>query len=280
MANFLRPSYEVKTSYVPKASGLAYVYVPLGLTRDVALWGGKADGNPLWVQFNDFDSAGCPAKCTEQKTAGDVHRFFTISPRFKGNTILEARLGGRTGPVWDFVQVQVERAIAWGAKVSHVFKMKVIDICKRINLEPDYLMACMAFETGRTMSPSIHNAAGSGAVGLIQFMPKIAVGLHTTAAALGSMDAVRQLDYVEKYMAGAMRAAGTTLQSVEDVYMAILFPAAIGKPDTHVLFRKGTIAYTQNRGLDIDNDGVINKFEAAQGVRALLKQGRGHGFLG
>jgi hypothetical protein len=273
MANFLRPGYEVAASYASKANGLAYVYVPLGLTRDVALWGGSPDGSPLWVQFNDFDSVGCPAKCVEIRTQSTTYRFFTITPRHLGNTILEARLGGRTGPVWDFTQVVVEQAIAWGAKVSHEFKTKVIAVCKRLNVEPDYLMTCMAFETGRTFSPSIHNAAGSGAVGLIQFMGPTAVGLGTRSSALAVMGAVQQLDYVESYMSSQARAAGAALRSLEDVYMAILYPAAIGKPDTYVLFRSGTVQYQQNAGLDLDADGVITKFEATSGVRALWSGG-------
>lgn len=275
MANFLRPPYEVATSYAAKGNGLAYVFVPLGLTRDVALWGG-ADGNPLWVQFNDFDSAGCPARGVEQKPPGQTYRYFTITPKHLGSTILEARLGGRTGPVWDYAQVVVEPAVAWGAKVSHAFKTKLLAVCKRLGIEPDYLMSCMAFETGRTFSPSIHNAAGSGAVGLIQFMGPTAAGLGTHTSVLAGMGAVQQLDYVERYFA----AQRGILRSLEDVYMAILFPVAVGKPDTFVLFKKGTIQYTQNAGLDSDQDGVVTKFEATSGVRALLRLGRSHGYLG
>jgi hypothetical protein len=64
------------------------------------------------------------------------------------------------------------RKIAWGKKVAGAFKNKIIQIGAQLEVSPDYLMACIAFETGATFSPSIKNAAGSGAVGLIQFMPK------------------------------------------------------------------------------------------------------------
>jgi hypothetical protein len=256
-----------------KPNGLAYVYVPLGRTRDVALWGG--DG--LWVGFNDFDSAGCPAHCAEKRTAGATYRFFTITPRHTGNTMLEARVGDRSGAPWDFVQIVVEEPIAWGAKVSHAFKAKVVSICKRLSIEPDYLMSCMAFETGKTFSPSIQNAAGSGAVGLIQFMPDTAAALH--AHHIGAMTALQQLDVVDHYMADRIRVYGQ-LRSLEDVYMSILFPAAIGQPDSFVLFTRGTTAYRQNAGLDADHDGTISKFEGAQGVRKLLAEGRSPRFYG
>jgi len=276
MANFLRPTWEVGVSYAAKSPGLAYVYVPMGQTRDIGLWGGAADGSPLWVNLNDYDSSGCPAKLAEMPTQSGNYRFFKITPRHVGSSILEARLGGRSGPVWDYVQVVVEEPVAWGLKVSHEFKVKAIQVAKRLGILPDYLMTCMAFETGRTFSPSIHNAAGSGAVGLIQFMGPTAVGLRTTTSALAAMGAVQQLGYVETYMSNAARNAGASLRSLEDVYMAILYPAAIGKPDTYVLFRSGTTAYTQNAGLDVDHDGVITKFEATSNVRALLIKGRSY----
>jgi soluble lytic murein transglycosylase-like protein len=64
-----------------------------------------------------------------------------------------------------------ELRIAWGAKVSGEFKDKVIAISGRLRMEPDHLMAIMAFETGRSFDPAVTNHAGSGATGLIQFMP-------------------------------------------------------------------------------------------------------------
>lgn len=45
------------------------------------------------------------------------------------------------------------------------------------------------------------NAPGSGAIGLIQFMPSTAKGLGTSTSALKQMTAVDQLAYVEKYFA-------------------------------------------------------------------------------
>ena len=44
----------------------------------------------------------------------------------------------------------------------------------RIGTRPEYLLAVMSFETGGTFSPGVRNAAGSGATGLIQFMPATA----------------------------------------------------------------------------------------------------------
>jgi hypothetical protein len=280
VANFLKPGWEPAASFAPKPNGLAYVYVPRGVTREVALWGGKPDGQPLWVQLNDFDSAHCPARCTEQSATGETYRVFTITPRKTGHTMLEARLGGRNGPVWDHVQVVVEESVSWGARVSRAFKAKTFAICRRLNLEPDYLMAAMAFETGTTFSPHIRNRQ-SQAVGLIQFTAPAARLAGTSQAALAGMSALAQLEFVERYMAFRIAQSPVgALLSLEDVYMAILFPAAIGRPNAHVLFRRGSIEYRQNRGLDTDHDGAVTKAEAAIGVRSILARGRLRGLLG
>jgi hypothetical protein len=110
------------------------------------------------------------------------------------------------------------------------------------------------------------NAAGSGAVGLIQFMPSTAKQLGTTTASLVKMTGEEQLDFVAKYL----RQFKKPLQTLEDVYMAVLMPSAIGKGSDFVLFRKPSKAYSQNIGLDINGDGVITVGEAADQVRKRL----------
>jgi len=162
--------------------------------------------------------------------------------------------------------------LAWGQKVSPAFRARVAEICGELGVVPDHLMACMAFETGTTFSPKILNAAGSHAVGLIQFMPTTAAALGTTTDALATMSAEDQLLYVRKYF---LPQKGR-LHNLGDVYMAILWPAAIGKPDDHPLFVQGQAPearYFQNRGLDFDKDGVVTRAEAAAKVQARLEEG-------
>lgn len=172
--------------------------------------------------------------------------------------------------------VVTNKKIAWGAKVSASFKVKVIEICNFLDLAPDYLMSCMAFETGGTFSPSITNAAGSGATGLIQFMPSTAKSLGTTTEKLAKMTAVEQLDYVKKYFTPHRN----KLKKLEDVYMTILYPVAIGKPITHVLFEDGKKTYTQNKGFDSNKDKKITLKEISAKVREKYEQGLGKGYLG
>jgi hypothetical protein len=159
--------------------------------------------------------------------------------------------------------------LAWGKSVSKEFKEKVISISATLKVDPNYLMACMAFETGETFSPSIKNGAGSGAVGLIQFMPSTAKALGTTTSALANMSAVQQLDYVLKYFSPK----SGKLKSLDDVYMAILYPAAVGKPSDYTLFESGTKSYEQNKGFDSNNDKKITPSEVSSKVRALYEKG-------
>lgn len=165
--------------------------------------------------------------------------------------------------------------LAWGAKVSADFKQRVIQICNTLGANPNHLMAAMAFETGETFSPSIVNPV-SGATGLIQFMPPTARGLGTTVQALAQMTPVEQLDFVLKHF---LPQKGR-LSTLSDVYMAILLPSAVGKPEDSALFSKPSIEYAQNAGLDKNRDGVVTKAEAASLVDFKLQRGLGSGFKG
>ena len=152
------------------------------------------------------------------------------------------------------------------------FTKGITELAKKYNVPEDYLYAVMGFETGGTFSPSVKNKAGSGATGLIQFMPETAKGLGTSTDALSKMTRTEQLKYVDKYFGGTLNKGG----SLSDVYMSVLFPAAVGKPDDFVLFGKGAMggytgtAYDQNIGLDLNKDGSVTKEEASKKVREYL----------
>ncbi|MBI4751643.1 MAG: penicillin-insensitive murein endopeptidase [Acidobacteria bacterium] len=152
-------------------------------------------------------------------------------------------------------------------KVSEAFKKKVIQIAAQLQTDPNFLMAIMSFETGGSFRPDQKNQAGSGATGLIQFMPKTAQRLGTSTEALAKMTAEAQLDFVAKYFAPFKG----RMVTVEDAYMAVLFPKAVGKPNSFVLFIRNRLSYRMNKGLDLDGDGKITKAEAASKVAKLLK---------
>ena len=140
---------------------------------------------------------------------------------------------------------------------------KVKSVAAKLRVSPTDLLACMAFETGRTFDPALRNRIG--ATGLIQFIPKTAIGLGTTTDYLASLTRDQQMDWVEKYfMNGPLpKVANPTL---EDLYMAILWPAAVGQKNDYIMWKAGSIQYEQNP-LDVGGKGYITKADAASYVR-------------
>lgn len=163
----------------------------------------------------------------------------------------------------------LDRKIAWGAKVSPVFKERVLWIAETLNVDPDDLMSCMAWESGESFSASKKNLAGSGATGLIQFMPSTARTLGTTTAELAKMTPEDQLNYVYKYF---LPFHGR-LNNLGDVYMAILWPKGVGKPDHYVVFSGTGATYRQNAGLDVNKDGNVTRAECIVKVQAKKAKG-------
>ncbi|GAB3035514.1 hypothetical protein GCM10025298_25850 [Natronobiforma cellulositropha] len=160
--------------------------------------------------------------------------------------------------------------LVYHEKVDEAFTERVREIAAELGADPNHLMAIMAFETGYSFDPAQENMAGSGATGLIQFMPRTAEGLGTSTDELAEMTALEQLEYVRAYF----QPYAGNLDTVDDFYMAVLWPAAVGESDDYVLFEEGTIQYEQNAGLDHDGDGVITKADAARSVREALAAGQ------
>lgn len=162
-------------------------------------------------------------------------------------------------------------AIAWGAKVSPIFKDRVKWVADALSCDVNDLMACMAWESGETFSPSKKNMAGSGATGLIQFMPVTAKNMGTTTAKLTEMTAEDQLRWVYEYF----KPWAGKLNNLGDVYMAILWPKAVGQPDNYVLFdkNKAPTTFRQNAGLDVNKDGLVTRAECLVKVNQKLAKG-------
>lgn len=148
-------------------------------------------------------------------------------------------------------------------KTSALFRRLLVELTDRLGVDVDHLATVISFETAGSFSPSILNFAGSGAVGLIQFMPTTAKILGTTAEALAAMTAEDQLTFVEKYF----KSFTGKLHTLDDVYLAVFYPAAIGKPSEFVVFDKAgtvgckkadpTVCYRQNAGFDKTGKGYI-----------------------
>ena len=154
--------------------------------------------------------------------------------------------------------------------LGRAFLAEVSAVAGRLSVDPFHLLAVIDFETAGTFDPSISNP-NSSAVGLIQFVESTAQDLGTSTAELARMGRVEQMAYVERYLqpyAGRMRTVG-------DIYMAVLYPRAVGRAGSYVLFEQGDGAYGANRGLDENGDGLVTKREAAARVRQRLRGGQG-----
>lgn len=184
--------------------------------------------------------------------------------------------GIRTGTIAAPADLAEGDVLIWGQRVDEAFKGKVRTMSKALAADPNWLMAVMAFETGETFAPDEPNRGGSGAVGLIQFMPDTALGLGTTTAKLSRMTAVAQLDYVAKYYARF----ANRMQNLGDAYLAVLWPPAVGRADSYVMWERDTgdyqRQYNANKNLDVNKDGKITRAEAISFVTKSFRDGRSY----
>lgn len=132
----------------------------------------------------------------------------------------------------------------------------------------DWLFRAIEFETAGSWSPSI-TAPTSSATGLIQFIESTAKGLGTSTSELATMDRAQQMAFVKKYLAPYKG----RINSFGDLYMAIHYPKAVGRPDSYVLYSKGSPEYSANTSLDSNGDGTVTKAEAVS--RAIGASGSG-----
>ncbi|EBV8434057.1 hypothetical protein AVA65_07390 [Salmonella enterica subsp. enterica serovar Minnesota] len=154
---------------------------------------------------------------------------------------------------------------AWSKRVSPQFIQLIEDWVKTRGLPADavdWLMACMNFESGGTFDPRIQNIGGSNYFGLIQFGEMAAKDLGYALRQVIAMDQLTQLKLVFAYF-DMWAKRGKKYTQLEDFYLTILYPAAVGMKADETLWRKDLANgaqnknYVQNRGFDKNKDGLI-----------------------
>lgn len=202
----------------------------------------------------------------------DLISGITLEPATAVPVPHEIKGEAATSETWPETAAAVDRrAIPWGLRAQALhpdFIDGLLWIEMKIGLRPEILLPCMMFESN--INPKARNPQSS-ASGLIQFMAATAKNLGTTIEKIRAMDAMGQLSYVYKYFANQRE--DWTGMSVADVYMAILWPMAVGKSDDYVLWAVSNGAYTVNKGLDWNRDGRITKAEATKRIYELEKEG-------
>jgi hypothetical protein len=134
------------------------VTVPVGYAGSVAS-GARLNGGRLSGTFN--------AQTVRDENLSYYYRDAQRIPESEPFAMLLAGL--------HLANFSASMPIAWGKKVSPEFKGAAITVAANLDTEVNFLMACMAFESAGTFSPSVTNPS-SHAVGLIQFMPTTSSG--------------------------------------------------------------------------------------------------------
>lgn len=154
-----------------------------------------------------------------------------------------------------------------GTEYGPEFLAKVKQIAKNINCNYRDLLAIMNSESGIDAHVQC-KIPGQSATGLIQIIKSSAEAIGTTTAALKSMTAIQQLDYVEKYFKMAKKMAGFAENQAltgGDLY-ALGFGAGVAKKE--VLASTGQREYSLNAGMDLDKDGKITKSDLDRRVKS------------
>lgn len=153
-------------------------------------------------------------------------------------------------------------------KLSGAQLRSLAKAAKEIGVPVDWLATIISFESAGSFSPSKLNAAGSGAFGLIQFLPSTAAnmlgGTKTDAAARGrSMSFDEQLT---RMVVPYFKSFATKFNSLQDLYLAVFYPRAMNKPDTFVIGSTPSQTYELNAGLDKSRKGYITRADVTHAI--------------
>lgn len=177
-----------------------------------------------------------------------------INTNTNTNTNTSTSTNSKTTPI------KIDRNFRNTQKLDINFLNKVKEVARNLNCDYKDLLALMNSES------SIRTNAWNGttAVGLIQFTNASIselnqkCGLNLTKEKIAQMSPMEQLDLVEKYLtiAKSYTFHPNAKLSAGDLYAITFLP---GRANQEVLCRNGEEFYRQNKGLDVNNDGVISK---------------------
>lgn len=192
--------------------------------------------------------------------------LFMATSNFLTHTFFNPNINGILG-VWKKERLYLmEKASIYVEDIPE-FENKVRKISQDLDIPPEWLMSVMYSES--RFDAGVVNAKGSGAVGLIQFMPETANELGTTTWHLKDISHTEQLEYVYRYLDKNKQKYGR-YESLTELYLAILFPKALGGDDCFLLYAKPSQAYKQNIGLDENHDGAVTASDIDRRMQRLF----------
>ncbi len=129
--------------------------------------------------------------------------------------------------------------------------------------DPVGVAAVIELESAQSWDPAIHgpkvfSMAPGYPVGLIQFSPDTAQSMGTSTAELEQMSFAQQVKWIPAYYA---KFGGPSAFSDPGDYYLAGWGTAPNSPADKVLAREGSAAYTGNKGLDTNKDGIITAGE-------------------
>lgn len=144
-------------------------------------------------------------------------------------------------------------------------------------LNPDFIAAVVSFESG--FNPAVKNQAGSGAVGLIQWISDQSfaatakkAGMQVTRTELPKLTAEQQLPLVLAWFSDkSLKASSTPV----DYYLAVWSPAYIGRSRDYVVAEEGSKVYEQNAGFDREGKGYFTVGDIGKTIEAVVGAARG-----
>lgn len=154
--------------------------------------------------------------------------------------------------------------LLFSEKMTPSQQQKVVEVCNRLGIHPNWLIGVMNFESG--LNPRATNPI-SGSVGLIQFTRdkagvnyKTINGKQYKLTDLKAMTFEQQMEVVYEYL----KPFASKIKSFIDCYMVVFFPVATGKPDSYV-FQTSNLSASliakQNPAFDGNGDKQITKAE-------------------
>lgn len=147
--------------------------------------------------------------------------------------------------------------------------LKIVEVAKRLGANPAHLAAVIQHESRFNPKAQYGDVKGvkpfnpEVAQGLIQFTPNTAKGLGTTTRAIRNMDAVQQMDLVERYYAARAneRLGGGPLDTLAKIAMATFYPLYMNKDPSTVFPERVRLA----------NAGIRTPADYLKGITSALR---------
>ena len=170
-------------------------------------------------------------KAADKKTTANTTPAKTTEPKQSAASATPLKTNGEQPEIKKDVDPTSDRSVN-----GKLFHDRVKEISKKLGVRSSDLLRIMEFESG--MNPAKANGKNSGAVGLIQFMPRTIKGMwpNLSATEIQQMPAADQLLLVWDFYKRNNLPAGSDLPTM---YLFTYMPAAAKEDNNFVLARSG-----------------------------------------